>query len=90
VAACNALRTCLLTKACAVGNDPTPCYCGARDATTCASQGPDGTGACLAQYNAVTLPAGKQVADVFTDATSPIGVANNLLTCDVDATCACQ
>jgi len=87
--ACNNLRTCLLTKHCAVGNDPAACYCGARDATTCASMGPDGTGACLAQYNAVALPAGKVVSDVFTDATSPIGVANNLLTCDIDAACAC-
>ena len=89
IAACNALRTCIISKKCSAGDDPTPCYCGARDATTCASSGPDGTGACLAQYNAVALPAGKQVKDVFTDATSPIGVANNLLTCDVDGACAC-
>jgi hypothetical protein len=88
--ACNNLRTCILTQKCSNGNDPTPCYCGARDATTCAGpMGPDGTGKCLAQYNAVALPAGKVVSDMFTDASSPIGVANNLLTCDVDATCAC-
>jgi cysteine-rich repeat protein len=88
-AACAALRTCLLTSNCAAGDDVAPCYCGARNATDCAANGPDGTGACLAQYNAVTLPAGKKVADVFTSVSSPIGVADNLAICDIDANCPC-
>jgi hypothetical protein len=89
VASCNALRTCILTTKCSNGDDPTPCYCGAISATACANTGPDGTGKCLAQYKAVTLPAGSTISSVFTSGSSPIGVANNLLICDVDATCAC-
>jgi cysteine-rich repeat protein len=91
IAACNALRDCLLSTHCAAGDDVTPCYCGSRNATDCASMGPDTNpatqGACLAKYNAVTLPADKKVTDVFTAASSPIGVANNLVTCDIDAAC---
>jgi hypothetical protein len=87
---CNALRTCILTKHCSSGDDPTPCYCGALDATTCVAQGAPTTAPCYAEYQAALAggPAGT-VFDLFTDPTSPIGVANNLLTCDVDATCAC-
>jgi hypothetical protein len=87
---CDTLRTCILTKHCRSGNDPTPCYCGALDATTCVAQGAPTTAPCYAEYQAALAggPAGT-VFDLFTDPTSPVGVANNLLTCDVDATCAC-
>jgi hypothetical protein len=89
VKACIALRECLITSHCAVGDDMTACYGGARDAISCASVGPDGTGACLAQYDAVKLPPGILLPDVFTNPRSVVGVANNITACDLAANCPC-
>jgi hypothetical protein len=48
------------------------------------------TAVCYAQYQAALVggPAGT-VYDLFTNPASPIGVANALVKCDVDAQCPC-
>jgi hypothetical protein len=88
---CDALRKCIVTTHCAGTNgynsdDPTPCFCGTLDATTCNMNGAPTTSACYAQYNAALAggPAGT-VFDVFTNPLSPIGVVNNIIKCDLDA-----
>jgi hypothetical protein len=93
-AECDALRTCIVTTHCAGTNgynsdDPTPCYCGTLDATTCDMNGAPTTSACYAQYQAALAggPAGT-VFDLFTNPLSPIGVANNATKCDLDAVAA--
>ena len=87
---CNALVACIRSKHCSAGNDPTPCYCGALTPTACFNNGAPANAPCLAEYNAAQAadPAGT-VFGLFTDPTSPVGVANNLVTCDVDSACAC-
>jgi cysteine-rich repeat protein len=95
VANCKALRTCIITSKCGAtmnalytSGDPTPCFCGANnDPTTCASNTSTAVGPCLAQYTAIT--AASNVPGLFTSATSPIGIANNLIKCDYAASCAC-
>jgi len=88
---CNALRTCIATKHCSGTNgynsdDPTPCYCGALDATTCAMNGAPTTAPCYTEYQAALAggPAGT-VFDLFGNPASPIGVADNIVKCDLDA-----
>jgi hypothetical protein len=86
--ACTTILSCLRTTHCANGDDPIPCLCGPFDAATCASK-PVGTlpGACRAQY--IAAANGGDLLRLFFSADSPIGVANNLYTCDVDARCVC-
>jgi hypothetical protein len=74
---------------CLNGNDPTPCLCGALDPGTCVTSGAPTTAPCAAQYVAATL-AGTSVFVQFNDPSSPVGIANNLVACDVDAPCAMQ
>jgi hypothetical protein len=91
---CDALRTCIVTKHCAGTNgynpdDPTPCFCGALDATTCNMNGAPTTAPCYTEYQAALAggPAGT-VFDLFTNPGSPIGVVNNIVKCDLDAVAA--
>lgn len=97
---CLALRACIISTKCAGtngfnANDPTGCYCGNQSADNCANGGPltDGSAKCLMQYQTAYShghPAGAATAfDYFTDPTTNVGVANNLISCDVDAKCAC-
>jgi hypothetical protein len=81
---CEALIQCLRTNHCGAGSDPTPCLCGDLPATTCVNTPLASlTGACVSQY--VTAAAGGDVFGLFFSIESPVGVANNLYTCDVDA-----
>jgi hypothetical protein len=90
VANCKALRDCQLSTHCAGTNgynadDPTPCFCGTLDATTCGQNPTMANGACLAKYTAIAPVA--SVIGLFTQTTSPIGVADGLAQCDVDGMC---
>jgi hypothetical protein len=87
---CTALLACIRSTGCSAGDDPTPCYCGSLTPTACFNNGAPSTAPCFAEYNAAQAadPAGT-VFGLFTDPTSPIGAANNLVTCDVDASCPC-
>jgi hypothetical protein len=51
--------------------------------------GPDGTGACLAQYDAVKLPPAFPPPTFFTNSAYVIGVANNITACDLAANYPC-
>jgi hypothetical protein len=88
--ACAALLACIRSTHCSAGDDPTPCYCGSLTPTACFNNGAPSTAPCFAQYNAAQAadPAGT-VFGLFTDPTSPVGVADNLITCDVDSACPC-
>jgi hypothetical protein len=88
---CAVLLDCVRTNHCASGDDPTPCYCGVGvDPVACATGAATPSGVCLNQYNAALAggPSGT-IATLFTDPSSPIGVADNLVSCDVDTPCAC-
>jgi hypothetical protein len=82
--ACNDLIACMRTNKCGAGDDPTPCLCGALSAAACATTPVANlTGVCAPKY--VTAAAGGDVFGLFFSTDSPIGVSNNLYTCDVDA-----
>ena len=92
---CNDLRNCIASTHCAGTNgynadDPTPCYCGALNPTDCVNMGAPTTSACYGKYVAALVggPSGT-VFDLFTNPASPVGVANNLVKCDIDAVCTC-
>jgi cysteine-rich repeat protein len=86
--ACNDLIGCMRTNHCGAGDDPTPCLCGALSAATCATTPAASLpGVCAPKY--ITAAAGGDVFGLFFSTDSPIGVANNLYTCDVDAPCTC-
>jgi hypothetical protein len=92
---CDTLRACIISQHCSGTNgygadDPTPCFCGALGVNDCDAMGGSPTAPCYAQYQAALAggPPGL-VTDLFTNPASPIGVANNLIKCDVDATCPC-
>jgi hypothetical protein len=88
---CAALLDCIRSTHCATGDDPTPCYCGLGvDVVACATGTSAPSGVCLAAYNAALAggPTGS-VVTLFTNPLSPIGIADNLLTCDVDTPCPC-
>jgi hypothetical protein len=89
-AQCESILRCIRTTGCAAGNNPGPCLCGDADPMTCARNGKSHTGACAAEYRAAAgdgTPA--SIIAVFGDAKSPIGVANNTVTCDFDEPCRC-
>jgi hypothetical protein len=89
-AQCDSVLTCIRTTGCAVGNNPSRCLCGDVDQMTCARSGKPHTGPCAAAYrDALVAGVSASVISVFGDPKSPIGVANNTLTCDVDASCPC-
>jgi hypothetical protein len=67
-------------------DDPTPCLCnGATVAKAACLAASTWTGACAPQY--VAAAAGGSVLSLFFSTDSPIGVANNLMTCDIDQPC---
>jgi hypothetical protein len=81
---CLALIACMRSNHCGNGDDPTPCLCGALAPAACATTPVASLpGVCAAKY--VTAAAGGDVFGLFFSTDSPIGVANNLYSCDVDA-----
>jgi hypothetical protein len=88
-ASCEEILQCVRSSGCAVGNDPTRCLCGDVPAPAC-SRGAKPTGPCAAVYMAALAggPPGTAIK-LFGDPTSPLGVANNTFTCDVDSSCPC-
>lgn len=92
-ASCENVLRCIHATGCAEGNNPTKCLCGSVDMFTCsrgAWAGVPTTGVCKDVYKAALEggPPGT-VIQLFGDTKSPIGVANNTHTCDVDANCPC-
>jgi len=89
-ASCEAILQCIRTTGCGVGNDPSPCLCGDVPPAVCSRNLKPPTGKCKDVYAAALAggPPGT-VIKLFGDVTSPIGVANNTFTCDVDSSCAC-
>jgi hypothetical protein len=101
ISACHSLVSCLRSAACNAQilaahdngssdypflDDGTPCLCGATVSKSSCFATTTWSGVCQAQYAAAADGAGG-VAVGFFDTTVPIGVANNLFTCDVDAMC---
>jgi hypothetical protein len=101
VSACAALVSCLRSSACSAEilaahnnaptdypflDDGTPCLCGVTVSKMSCLSTTTWSGVCQAQYAAAAGGA-NAVATGFFDTTLPIGVANNLFTCDVDAMC---
>jgi cysteine-rich repeat protein len=85
---CTALLSCMRTNNCGAGSDPTPCLCGNLSATTCATTAAASLpGVCKNAY--IAAANGGDVFGLFFSTDSPIGVANNLYTCDKDAPCSC-
>jgi hypothetical protein len=81
---CAALIACIRTSHCAQAtNDAQACYCGTATDLGCLSG--NANGACKAQYEAAagTTDPGT-IAGVFTDPSSPVGLADNEITCDAD------
>jgi hypothetical protein len=90
---CTDLLACIRTSngtghTCAVSDDPTPCLCGTLTATQCIQADPATLpGVCRDKY--IAAAKGGNVLSLFFATNSPIGIANNLLTCDIDVPCAC-
>ena len=68
-------------------DDTTPCLCGGIAKATCLAAS-SWTGVCAPQY--VAASDGGNVLSLFFSTDSPIGVANNLMTCDIDDSCQTQ
>jgi hypothetical protein len=86
---CNALIACIQTTHCAAGDDPTPCYCGALSAGNCVTMGAPTTAPCFAQYTAAAMGFPGNVFTQFFDPTTPVGISDNLWSCQADAPCTC-
>jgi hypothetical protein len=95
---CNLLLACLNSSACqgaiATANstlasdypfksDPLPCLCGTSITKAACLTTTSWTGVCAAQY--VQAAAGGNLLNLFTSNDSPIGVANNLMSCEIDS-----
>jgi hypothetical protein len=81
---CEALVTCIRTTHCAAAtNDAQACYCGTATDLACLTGAANGS--CKAQYEAAggTTDPGA-LAGLFTDPSSPVGLADNQITCDAD------
>ena len=89
LADCQALLTCIRTQQCATGDDPTPCLCGALAPSVCATSGAPATAPCAAQYAAAAADAAGTVFSQFSNPTTPVGIADNQLSCEIDSACAC-
>jgi hypothetical protein len=89
VANCNALLSCIRSTKCAQGDDPTACYCGGLLAANCVTMGAPTTAPCYNEYTAAAMGFPGNVFTQFFDPTTPAGIANNTLSCDVDASCPC-
>lgn len=88
---CEALLACVRGQTrgtCLEGSDPTPCLCGALAAATCVTGTPPATATCAAEYAAAASAGGSgTVFTQFNDPSTPVGIANNLVTCDVEGAC---
>ncbi len=88
--ACYALLNCIRTgngsgHTCASGDDATPCLCGTLASAACGQSDPTTLpGVCRAQYIAANGGTGTGLFGAFFAAGSPVGIANNLFTCDID------
>jgi hypothetical protein len=94
LANCNALLACVRGQSaagsCLAGDDPTPCLCGALDPSTCVTSGAPANAPCAAQYAAAAMGFPGTVFTQFFDPTTPVGIADNTVTCDVDQPCVTQ
>jgi hypothetical protein len=87
-AKCNAVLSCIRSSHCGKGDDATPCLCGTLTISACAAQPVTALpGPCRDLY--IAAANGGNVYTLFFSTDSPMGIANNLYTCDVDAHCAC-
>ena len=86
---CENISSCIHSQGCGSGNSPVACLCGTAPFGKCAFA-TDWDGPCSAAYKAALAggPPGT-VMRLFGDPKSPIGVANNTYTCDVDSACPC-
>jgi hypothetical protein len=86
---CENILACVRSQGCGSGNSPIRCLCGDQGMGPCAAAD-SWSGPCAAVYTAALAggPPGKLIP-LFGDPRSPIGVANNTFTCDVDAACPC-
>jgi hypothetical protein len=86
---CLAVRACIQRTHCGVADDPTACLCGPLDPGMCVTQGAPATAPCAAEYAAAAVGFPGNYFTQFFDESTPIGIANNLFGCDVDAPCVC-
>jgi hypothetical protein len=88
-ARCKTLLSCLRVNHCAQGDDTVTCLCGPLDRETCISKPIESLpGPCRDQY--IAAASGGNVLTLWGSTDSPIGVANNLYSCDLDAPCTCS
>jgi hypothetical protein len=66
-------------------DDPHPCLCGNVSLNTCTGLSTF-TGVCAPQYAAAATALGTTVASAFSDITTPLAIANNVFSCDIDST----
>lgn len=86
---CENILACIRSQGCGRGDSPVRCLCGELGMGACATAA-SWSGPCTAVYQAALAggPPGKLIR-LFGDPRSPIGVANNTFTCDVNAACPC-
>lgn len=99
--ACEQLASCLRGSACqaqiatamttfprdySLKHDPLPCLCGTAVDKSACLRGSNWGGVCQAQFVAAAGGAGVLLGR-YTDTRFPVGVARNLMACDVQATC---
>jgi hypothetical protein len=66
-------------------DDPHPCLCGNISLNTCTGLSTF-SGVCAPEYAAAATAFGTTVASGFSDITTPLAIANNVFSCDVDST----
>ncbi len=69
---------------------PVPCLCGNLPFQTCLLMTGGWPGACAPEYEAAAKWDFVGVLSAFFDPTTPMGVANNLMTCDIDNLCSLE
>jgi hypothetical protein len=87
--ACTNLLSCIRSKSCMSADDPTPCFCGALTPADCVTQGAPASAPCAHEYAAASIGFPGTVFTQFFDPATPVGIADNLAGCDVDAPCSC-
>jgi len=68
-------------------DDPHPCLCGSVSLNTCTGLSTF-TGVCAPEYAAAATALGTTVASAFSDITTPLAIANNVFSCDIDSSVA--
>jgi hypothetical protein len=66
---------------------PAPCLCGNIPFATCAAMTSGWTGVCAYQYENAAAADGINLTPSFADNRFAVGIANNLLACDIDNAC---